>query len=347
MESGRRYIEMESGRRYNTSAAPKTTLKERVPETGPAKPVMSMAFASPFAFVELLEANQRMLDSTDSGSIRSYGVMKVIKKKYTSLKDKMDKTTRQRTKKMVIPLIERMKEGGASSHHHVTLVKAEAQAEGKAETQAQGKGETQAEGKGAAEAKPVKWPQVYHVETKYPTKNQGNMETRERIRTRLRSVLADISTSDPVLAQSSQVSADDLAIVLECEMFQKFGLDTDSAGYKDFYRLLRSALRNKSNVHLQRLLLTGGISGRKVVEYTTEDFESKAQKDARADVVEYHRALANPAKLAQSHASVSDQFPCSKCKAKQTTYYQLQTRSADEPMTTFCTCIPCGHSWRF
>jgi transcription elongation factor S-II len=29
------------------------------------------------------------------------------------------------------------------------------------------------------------------------------------------------------------------------------------------------------------------------------------------------------------------------------TYYQLQTRSADEPMTTFVTCVNCDNRWKF
>ena len=56
---------------------------------------------------------------------------------------------------------------------------------------------------------------------------------------------------------------------------------------------------------------------------------------------------------------------CPKCKSKKTSYYQMQTRSADEvrftftfsllfdskltlqqPATNFCSCI-CGHRWRF
>jgi transcription elongation factor S-II len=37
---------------------------------------------------------------------------------------------------------------------------------------------------------------------------------------------------------------------------------------------------------------------------------------------------------------------CPKCKGKKTTYYQMQTRSADEPATNFCSCA-CGHRWRF
>jgi transcription elongation factor S-II len=37
---------------------------------------------------------------------------------------------------------------------------------------------------------------------------------------------------------------------------------------------------------------------------------------------------------------------CPKCKSKKTSYYQMQTRSADEPATNFCSCV-CGHRWKF
>ena len=39
-------------------------------------------------------------------------------------------------------------------------------------------------------------------------------------------------------------------------------------------------------------------------------------------------------------------FKCIKCKKNQTSYYQLQTRSADEPMTTFVTCLNCNKRWK-
>ena len=42
----------------------------------------------------------------------------------------------------------------------------------------------------------------------------------------------------------------------------------------------------------------------------------------------------------------TDDFTCRKCKSKKCSYYQLQTRSADEPMTTFVTCINCGNRWK-
>ena len=39
-------------------------------------------------------------------------------------------------------------------------------------------------------------------------------------------------------------------------------------------------------------------------------------------------------------------FQCRKCNSRKTTYYSLQTRSADEPMTNFITCIICKHRWK-
>lgn len=42
----------------------------------------------------------------------------------------------------------------------------------------------------------------------------------------------------------------------------------------------------------------------------------------------------------------TDQFLCTRCHKRQCTYYELQTRSADEPMTIFITCVNCGKKWR-
>ena len=43
----------------------------------------------------------------------------------------------------------------------------------------------------------------------------------------------------------------------------------------------------------------------------------------------------------------TDMFRCGKCKKNNCTYFQMQTRSADEPMTTFVTCLECGKRWKF
>jgi len=42
----------------------------------------------------------------------------------------------------------------------------------------------------------------------------------------------------------------------------------------------------------------------------------------------------------------TDMFTCKKCRGKRCTYYELQTRSADEPATIFVTCLDCGKNWK-
>jgi len=42
----------------------------------------------------------------------------------------------------------------------------------------------------------------------------------------------------------------------------------------------------------------------------------------------------------------TDQFKCGRCYKRQCTYYEMQTRSADEPMTIFIRCLNCGKQWR-
>ena len=46
--------------------------------------------------------------------------------------------------------------------------------------------------------------------------------------------------------------------------------------------------------------------------------------------------------------SATDKFVCpnKKCRARKAVYTEVQTRSADEPMTLFISCLVCGHRWR-
>jgi DNA-directed RNA polymerase subunit M/transcription elongation factor TFIIS len=50
--------------------------------------------------------------------------------------------------------------------------------------------------------------------------------------------------------------------------------------------------------------------------------------------------------LEGNKSRATDQFKCRRCNKRECTYYELQTRSADEPMTIFITCLNCGKEWR-
>lgn len=50
--------------------------------------------------------------------------------------------------------------------------------------------------------------------------------------------------------------------------------------------------------------------------------------------------------LEGNKSRATDQFKCRRCGKQECTFYEMQTRSADEPMTIFITCINCGKRWR-
>jgi len=44
--------------------------------------------------------------------------------------------------------------------------------------------------------------------------------------------------------------------------------------------------------------------------------------------------------------AMTDQYKCRKCSSRSCSYYEVQTRSADEPITQFITCLDCGNRWK-
>lgn len=52
------------------------------------------------------------------------------------------------------------------------------------------------------------------------------------------------------------------------------------------------------------------------------------------------------AMVPQVERSISTSLQCGKCGQRKVSYSQAQTRSADEPMTTFCECTVCGKRWK-
>ncbi|KAF4955711.1 hypothetical protein FSARC_11772 [Fusarium sarcochroum] len=147
------------------------------------------------------------------------------------------------------------------------------------------------------------------------------------------------------LAYRSTASENDVitrAVAVEHAAYTKFKGETPD--YKKKIRSLFTNLKNKSNKELGRSVLSGEISAEKFVVMTDDELKSEEQ---RKKEVELEKENMKKAQVPQEEKSISESLECGRCKKKQVSYTQAQTRAADEPMTTFCECMACGHRWKF
>lgn len=75
--------------------------------------------------------------------------------------------------------------------------------------------------------------------------------------------------------------------------------------------------------------------------------QEMASEDLKSEIKRLEEKNLFNAQGAKEERAITDRFTCGKCKQKKVSYYQMQTRSADEPLTTFCTCENCGNRWKF
>ena len=59
-----------------------------------------------------------------------------------------------------------------------------------------------------------------------------------------------------------------------------------------------------------------------------------------------HQKNIEKRQLEGNKSMATEQFLCTRCFKRECTYYEMQTRSADEPMTIFINCLNCGKNWR-
>lgn len=111
--------------------------------------------------------------------------------------------------------------------------------------------------------------------------------------------------------------------------------------YKKKFFELKGAL--SKNEDLRKNLLEKSISSYDVVRMNSKDMATKEQAEKLAALVA--ESFKN-AQVAETPMDETDQFQCRRCKKRRCVYFQKQTRSADEPMTTFISCRECGNQWK-
>ncbi|XP_042597263.1 transcription elongation factor A protein 3 isoform X3 [Cyprinus carpio] len=114
--------------------------------------------------------------------------------------------------------------------------------------------------------------------------------------------------------------------------------------YKNRVRSRISNLKDPKNPNLRKNVLAGAIELSRIAIMTAEEMASDELKQLRnvltQEAIREHQ-------MAKTGGTTTDLLQCGKCKKKNCTYNQVQTRSADEPMTTFVLCNECGNRWKF
>ncbi|XP_041701325.1 transcription elongation factor A protein 2 isoform X2 [Coregonus clupeaformis] len=165
--------------------------------------------------------------------------------------------------------------------------------------------------------------------------------TTDSVRTKCRELLVTALQTDD---DHKTIGADteNLAAQIEDCIYQEFK-STDQK-YKSRLRSRISNLKDQKNPDLRRNVLAGNISADRIANMAAEEMASAELKEMRKtltkDAIREHQ-------LSKVGGTETDMFQCGKCRGKNCTYTQVQTRSADEPMTTFVLCNGCGNRWKF
>ncbi|XP_026150012.1 transcription elongation factor A protein 3 isoform X9 [Mastacembelus armatus] len=137
-------------------------------------------------------------------------------------------------------------------------------------------------------------------------------------------------------------NCDNMAAEIEDHIYQE--IKATDMKYKNRVRSRISNLKDPKNPGLRRNVLAGSIELSRIAAMSAEEMASDELKQLRniltQEAIREHQ-------MAKTGGTTTDLLQCGKCKKKNCTYNQVQTRSADEPMTTFVLCNECGNRWKF
>ncbi|XP_030251071.1 transcription elongation factor A protein 3 isoform X5 [Sparus aurata] len=137
-------------------------------------------------------------------------------------------------------------------------------------------------------------------------------------------------------------NCDSMAAEIEDHIYQE--IKATDMKYKNRVRSRISNLKDPKNPGLRRNVLAGSIELSRIASMSAEEMASDELKQLRnvltQEAIREHQ-------MAKTGGTTTDLLQCGKCRKKNCTYNQVQTRSADEPMTTFVLCNECGNRWKF
>jgi len=166
--------------------------------------------------------------------------------------------------------------------------------------------------------------------------------TCDEIRLSCRRLLATALRGDGDLPEGTVKTPEELAEMVEETIFNNF--KSTNPKYKNAVRSRVFNLKDKKNPELRENVLCGVIPPERLAVMKSEEMASDDVKRQREAFI---KEGIDASRLAQVEGTKTSDLKCGKCGKRDVTYNQLQTRSADEPMTTFCMCNACGNRWKF
>ncbi|NXE07787.1 TCEA2 protein, partial [Lophotis ruficrista] len=131
--------------------------------------------------------------------------------------------------------------------------------------------------------------------------------------------------------------------LLDCRVRIYQDVKNTDMKYKNRVRSRISNLKDSKNPELKKNVLCGTITPEQIAVMTSEEMASNELKEIRKAMT---KEAIREHQMAKTGGTQTDLFTCGKCKKKNCTYTQVQTRSSDEPMTTFVVCNECGNRWK-
>ena len=164
----------------------------------------------------------------------------------------------------------------------------------------------------------------------------GRLFRINNIRIKIELIIPESPSTPPFASRSNQNEVS-MKIVNKIKVVKKW----DNKKFIQIYLdRLRSIMTNLKGDILKQIL--DGTVKAHVVAFMTHQ---ELQPERWATLIDTKKKR-DKNKFETNISAATDTFTCRKCKGNQCTYYQMQTRSADEPMTTFVTCLLCSSRWK-
>lgn len=168
-------------------------------------------------------------------------------------------------------------------------------------------------------------------------------ETKDPVRLKCREMLANaLELTENIENGAALCDVNEIANRCEDVIYAEF--KNTEMKYKNRIRSRVINLKDSKNPKFRESVRLGIITADRLATMPSEEMASDELKDLRA---KFTKESIDDHQMAKTQGAKTSLLTCSKCKKNNVSYSEMQTRSADEPMTTFAYCMECGHRWKF